>query len=225
MTTRQKIFLGGLGALTPVVLNLLAVDLKTTFETIGVFVFAGYALRVVGLFYLGGLVAYLHKDENKPIKLFELGIVAPALLTTLLSAAQIEAPKTEKAVADNHSAALQLMPVVYAQSSDPDQFKRFTLPREGAASQVWRGLTGSKIANVWFVIVESFQKPADAQKEAAAINQRQRNFKAEVFAPYDDNQGYSVVIGANLTYEEANAQQQSAAKSGLKASLWTFPKR
>ena len=226
LTTNQKIMLGGLGALTPILLNLLAVDLKTTFSAITIFVVVGYAIRVLILFYLGGLVAYLHRDENKPIKLFELGIVAPALLTTIISAAQIErAPKAEMAATEGHPALALFLPVVYAQSNELDRVKRFTLPKEGVASQVWRGVSGSRIPNVWFVILGSRPGLEDAQRAAKQINQQQSDFKAEVYAPYEDSQGYSVVIGANLTADDANALKRAATKQGFNASLWTFPQR
>jgi hypothetical protein len=230
LTTHQRIMMGGLGALTPIVLSLLTVDLKTTFTNITFFVIAGYAIRVIVLFYMGGIVAFLHKDENKPLKLFELGIVAPALLMTMISAAQIETPKAEKAVDQSRAGAFLFMPVAYAQenytqSNVEKRLKRFTLPKEGVTSQVWRGLTGSKIENVWFVIVDSFPKLEVAEREAERINQWQGEFKAEVFAPYDDSQGYSVVIGANLTSEEANSLKKKAANIGVKSNLWTFPNR
>jgi hypothetical protein len=92
LTTHQRIMRGGLGALTLVVLSLLTVDIKTIFTNITIFVTAGYAVRVIVLFYLRRLVAFLHRDENKSIKRFELGIAVPALLMVMSSAAQIETP-------------------------------------------------------------------------------------------------------------------------------------
>ena len=226
MTTHQKIMMGGIGALTPVVLNLLAVDLKTTFSAITVFVIVGYAIRVIVLFYLGGLVAFLHRDENKPIKLFELGIVAPALLTTILSASQIETPpKADRAADESRAGVALFVPVVYAQAIEADKVRRFTLPKEGLASQVWRGVSGSKVANVWFVILDSRPELEDAEGAARRFNQRQSDFKAEVFAPYENSKGYSLVIGINLTLDDANALKRRATDKGLNATLWTFPKR
>ena len=81
MNIRKKIMIGGLGALTPVIMNLLIVDLNVLLVKFTSLAFIGYVIRVIILFYLGGLVAFLHKDENSPIKIFELGIIAPALIT------------------------------------------------------------------------------------------------------------------------------------------------
>ncbi len=45
MEPKQRIFLGCLGALTPVILNLLVVDLETTLMKATVFTFLGYLIR------------------------------------------------------------------------------------------------------------------------------------------------------------------------------------
>jgi hypothetical protein len=227
LTTHQKIMMGGLGALTPIALNLLAVDLKTTFATISVFVLLGYTLRVVILFYLGGLVAFLHRDENKPIKLFELGIVAPALLTTLLSAAGVESHKATNAPDPGQPTAslFFFMPVVYAQTDPTVKLRGFTLPEQSTSQQIWRGLTGSKMVNVWFVIAGYYSRLDDAQRAAEQINRQQTDFKAEVFAPYGQTHDYPVVIGANLTFDDANALKRKAANDRVNADLWTFPEK
>jgi len=94
MKTRKKIIIGGLGALTPVIMNLLIVDLDALLVKLTILAFLGYIIRLVALFYLGGFVAFLHKDENSPIKIFELGIVAPALITAMLNAGQVSILKT-----------------------------------------------------------------------------------------------------------------------------------
>ena len=49
----------------------------------------GYAVRVFGLFLVGGLWACLHKSEADPKKLFQLGIVAPAMITGMISASNV----------------------------------------------------------------------------------------------------------------------------------------
>lgn len=64
MKTRQKIIIGGLGALTPIIMNLLVVDINVLVINLTIFAFIGYAIRVVILFYIGGLVAFLHKNEK-----------------------------------------------------------------------------------------------------------------------------------------------------------------
>jgi hypothetical protein len=225
MNTRQKILLGGLGALTPVVLNLLVVDLRTLQVDFSPLVAVGYVLRVVVLFYLGGLIAFLHKEETHPTKLFELGIAAPALITALLNAGNVAIPRHDaSAAAPVHALSILAAPV-YAQSAE-EPMKSFSLPVESAAKQVLRGLTGSTPDATWFVITGSYRKVENAQKHATKINQMSGPFKADVYLPYGGNPYYAVVIGANLNLDDARRLRQEAIEAGLAKDtyLWTFPK-
>jgi len=64
-----------------------------------------------------------------------------------------------------------------------------------------------------------------AKEQAQQIAQKAGDFEGEVYAPYDDNPNYSVVIGANLTYEEAKELKKRAIEAGFPkdTDLWTFP--
>jgi predicted nucleic acid-binding protein len=226
MKTRHKIIIGGLGALTPVVMNFLVIDINVLFVNLTLLAFIGYLIRVVILFYLGGLVAFLHKDENSPVKLFELGIVAPAIITALLNGTKIEAPKADVKHAETTTVSALLIPKAYAQAVKKEDIKTFSLPKETSKQQLWRGLTGASPNNVWFVIVGSHLKIEDAKKQAQLIAKEWKDFKAEVYAPYGENLYYAVVIGANLTHEEAQKLRQKALLAGFSEDtyLWTFPK-
>ncbi len=85
MTSKKRFLLGGGGALMPVLVSLLAIDIGAVLNddsilTIGNII--GIVIRYLVLFVVGGIVAYLHDDEHKPFKIFELGIAAPALITS-----------------------------------------------------------------------------------------------------------------------------------------------
>ncbi|MFK7906785.1 MAG: hypothetical protein AB8B69_16755 [Chitinophagales bacterium] len=85
LTTRDKILIGGLGALTPIIMNLLVIDLEKLFIDLTIISVIAYIIKVAILFYIGGIVAYLNKDEQKPIKLFQLGIYAPAMIIAFMN--------------------------------------------------------------------------------------------------------------------------------------------
>ncbi|HEB36127.1 hypothetical protein LCGC14_0953040 [marine sediment metagenome] len=227
MNTRKKIMIGGLGALTPVIMNLLIVDLNVVFVKITLLASLAYVIRIVILFSLGGFVAFLHKGENSPIKIFELGIVAPALITAMINAGQVPILKAPPQTAETSAASFSFIPSVYALPPQEEEIKTFSLPKESSMQQIWRGLTGSSFKRVWFVIVGSHPELEDARNQAHQIDQRGEDFEAEVYAPYDDNPNYSVVIGANLTYEEAKELKKRAIEAGLPKDthLWTFPKK
>lgn len=223
MKTWKKIFLGGLGALTPIIMNLLVVDLEVLLVKLTVFAVLGYAIRVVTLFYLGGITAFLHKDENSPVKIFELGIVAPALITALINAAQIDVPKTRPSTADPLIGISMFNTVVYAQSQDTSRsqdstrivVKSFALPHETPIQQFWRGLLGINPRRNFFVIVGSHDKLEDAANEINKLIKKTNEFKFDIYEPYGNRTQYSIVIGGPLTRVEAVQLQRQARESKL----------
>jgi len=87
---------GGIGALVPSILTFTLVDHdvvaryvagfaegRTTYDAIG------YAVRILVLFVLGGFWAFLHKGEREPMKLVQLGMLAPAMITGMINAANL----------------------------------------------------------------------------------------------------------------------------------------
>lgn len=228
MKTYQKIMLGGLGALMPVIMNLLVVDLHILFLNLTLVALLAYFTRVVILFFLGGLVAFLHKDENSPFKLLQLGVAAPALITGLLNGAQVELPKVPLPAEANPSASTYFVPPVYAQPTRGTEVKTFSLPKETLGEQVQRGLIGSVPTRVWFVIVGSYSSQENAERSVKQIEREfgPKGFKPVVYAPYGGNPYWAVVIGSNLSSQEAQQLQQRAITAGLPKDtyLWTFAK-
>ena len=94
LSVRDKILIGGLGALTPIIMNLLMVDLEKLFINLTLVSVIAYIIKVAILFYIGGVVAYLNKDENKPIKLFQLGIYAPAMILAFMNTNPLQSSST-----------------------------------------------------------------------------------------------------------------------------------
>ncbi len=231
MTTKKKICIGGLGALTPIILNLLVVDMNVLYINLSIFAALGYLIRVVVLFYLGGLVAFLHKDETMPVKIFELGIVAPALITALINASNVDVPKIAKSASESHSSYNFFVSSVYAQTNgdsiqarQQDDLKTFSMPRESVIQQFFSGVLGRSPKNVWFVVTGEFLDLGEAKKQATEINQRHKNFKAEIYNPYGDDPHYRVVIGENMLLKAAQLLQRRAVAEGLprETHVWTF---
>jgi hypothetical protein len=86
--------LGGLGGLLPVLATLVAVDLSSIATLVdkgeiteGLCV--GYAIRVIGLFALGGIMAALNTGVKEPFALVQIGIAAPALVTSYLAGSEV----------------------------------------------------------------------------------------------------------------------------------------
>jgi len=228
MTTGKKIMIGGMGALTPIIMNLLAVDLNILLINVTIMAVLGYALRVIVLFYLGGVIAYLHKDEKSPVKIFELGIVAPALITALLNAGQVDVPKATLQSTKSHIGQMTIVSSAYAQApAVSDSVKTFALPQETGWQQLLRGLTGNRSASrqVWFVIAGSFEKLEDARAHAHHMNEAQKELTAVVYAPYGEDPNYKVVVGENLLYKQAEILKERASQGEFfkELKLWRLP--
>jgi hypothetical protein len=75
-----------MGGTAPVLVNLLVLDLQTSLLNVTSLVVIGYLIRTAVLFAVGGAVTIFNK-ESDPVKIFQLGIAAPALLITFLTRA------------------------------------------------------------------------------------------------------------------------------------------
>jgi hypothetical protein len=225
LSNRNRFLVGGVGGIAPVLINLFVIDLAAILVQVTSLVIISYLIRVVALFFVGGFVAYLNKEQD-PYKVFQLGIAAPALITAILNGNNVPAPRPNiTALTDPHAYYITFFPTpAYAQSPNEDNVKHFTPPQETPSQQLKRGLFGTTQKNTWFVIAGSHLTEEEAKREAEQI--RQKGFSADVYAPYGDNQYYAVVIGAMLTLPEAQQLRTKAIEAGLRRDtyLWTFPR-
>jgi SPOR domain len=226
MSNYERFLIGGIGALAPVLMFLVSVDWERYIVNATTLTVVGYSVRVLILFFIGGFVAYLHNDERQPVKLFELGLGAPALIAGAITSSLVPTPAGQISSGTRLGAAFSIVDAAFAQPEPiPQSLKRFSLPAQSPTDQFFQGLVGGTPKNVWFVIVGSYQQVENAQKQADQINQQHPEFKAEVYEPYGDNPNYAVVIGANLTQSEAKALRDRAVKAGLPTDSYykTFP--
>ena len=86
---KWKIFaLGALGGLLPILVSLATTDLAAFFDhttTLTTGNMLGYGLRASVLIFLGGVVAALNSEVTQPMSLVQLGIAAPALITSAIN--------------------------------------------------------------------------------------------------------------------------------------------
>ena len=119
MDKRQRFLWGGIGGLIPIVMFAADGTLQQYFNLNGSSAtnasgIIGFALRVIGMFVLGGGVVYFYPEIKNQGKLLQLGLSAPALVAGLMTAG---APKA--AVQPAQNSAMALIPVVYAQAAAP----------------------------------------------------------------------------------------------------------
>lgn len=94
MTGLKRFWFGGSGALLPLLITLIGADLAVLIdqhEQLSSGMIIGAFIRYLCLFILGGFVAALHSDEKSPLKLAQLGIAAPALITSYISVGPVNA--------------------------------------------------------------------------------------------------------------------------------------
>jgi eukaryotic-like serine/threonine-protein kinase len=69
--------------------------------------------------------------------------------------------------------------------------------------------------NIWRVVVYTYNSAADARRRAAGINVKHPEAKAEVFSPTEGGAPYLVVIGGQMTRDQASLLRQQAVRMGL----------
>jgi hypothetical protein len=143
VTPLKRFLIGGGGALMPVLVSFLAIDIGAALSNdadLSTANIIGIAIRYVILFLVGGVIGYLHEDEHKPFKLFELGIAAPALITSFITAQGVAAhPSTPSA---NHVDSSGMSLIGAAHASSRDESEQIILAG-GFISDVYKGFSGS----------------------------------------------------------------------------------
>jgi hypothetical protein len=107
MSSCQRFAIGGIGGLLPLVVSFLSFDPATVIAYLGALplgIYIGYAIKTFVLFALGGTIAVL-SDSRTPWTLVQLGIAAPALITSFINGAAVSGP-TENARHPNSSLAV-----------------------------------------------------------------------------------------------------------------------
>ncbi len=124
MTPHKRFLLGGGGALMPVLVSFLAIDIGAALsddENLTTANIVGIGIRYMILFIVGGVVAYLHEDERKPFKLFELGIAAPALITSLITAQAVAAQPSSPSQSNESSYNISFISSAHAATIDSER--------------------------------------------------------------------------------------------------------
>lgn len=227
LDTRTRLIIGGIGGIAPIIISLLVVDLNSLINDLQTMDIIGLAVRCTVLIFIGALVGYLHQDESEPFKVFQLGIAAPALLTTAINGYGVIGPnaalKELKAenTQQNNNWSLQLISSAYAAETKTNKHKyinsnAFQEPKISNVERFMRGLIGKKISSKgddWFVIVGSHTNPEKAKRQAARLDKK--NFLAKIFQPASGSSHYAVVIGTNLSESEAISLRKKAVQKGL----------
>src|ERR1035441_3805711 len=208
--------------------QLLVVDFRS-FQYVALGYVVASAIRPVLSFLIGGMIIhYIYLDERHPGKLFYAGMAAPALIFALANRQKVDLnPSAQQPSATQQKKAGNLRviyPGAWAMSwavyaADTAQLKTFGPPQEGFAQQLLRGIVGDVPKNVYFAIAGSYRTLAWAQCWLGDV--RVKFPTAEVYGPSGGNNLYSIVIGPQLTIEEAQKEVKDALLFGFAdAYVW-----
>lgn len=208
MSNWNRFWIGGGGALLPLFVTLLAIDLTSIIDhagsyTIGTYV--GTAIRYFVLFALGGIVAALNYDEVQPIKLVQLGIAAPALIASYVNAQQPAKIAQTTTQPPRQSIMLDLSPIATAHAMDYRASDGRIVLAASFLSDVLEGATRPlpKMA------VEP--RPRDGALERAIIDARQS--AAEAAAAADKAKADAARAAVEPSRDSTSAAQRSATDS------------
>lgn len=210
MTNWRRFWIGGGGALLPLLVTLLAVDISGFIDHAGSYsigVYVGAAIRYLVLFILGGVVAALNSNELSPVKLVQLGIAAPALVTSYVNAAAIPA---RAAVAEQpaHTSQMSAPP---AHPAGPWGFLQLVSPAFGM--DVDHKTRPVVVAGFFSDLVQGATRPLPAiRQETTKFNE-----------PIDRSELQRALDAAQKTSAESATAAQKAAAAADKAAAEKNP--
>ena len=229
LTMRTRVIVGGIGGIAPLIISLLVIDLRSAFDGLELMDWIGMSVRIFVLIFIGALVGYLHNTESEPFKVFQLGIAAPALLTTAIngygvtgsagtSIREITTVNTEQII----NWKFDLIPSAHASEVRTPSRKKyvnsnaFLEPKISNTERFLRGLIGKRVSSKgddWFVIVGSHSSMNKAKKQIRKLGNK--NFQGKIYQPSNGSKYYAVMIGANMNIDNAQALREKAIKRGL----------
>lgn len=97
MPAWKRILIGWLAALMPVLLMIVKIDIGFIVNNpdISTAHLIGFAIKYICLGVIGAVVAYLNDEATKPLTVFQIGLSAPALLTSFITSNGITSMQRE----------------------------------------------------------------------------------------------------------------------------------
>lgn len=234
MKHSERILLGMAGALMPIIATLYFYDFSnfstTTFNGVS------YGVKTFILLGLGALTAHLHSTETNKLKILQLGLAVPSLLTAVYTGNNLKETQLKHDIEERTRVVGYTIPTeefsfpffssAHAQGRLPraKNAQKFRSPDQNVAQSIWQGVTGTGPENIWYVIVSSHKTIEEAQAKITEINLLGLSYKPEIYMPYKSNVYYSVIIGSNLVLDEAKKLRTKAIADGLAKDtyLWSL---
>lgn len=220
MTWRGKIGLGALGGLLVYIADLYNVGFARIMINLPGFEFLPYAAAAVAavpFLVVGALWALAHRGETSRLRVFEYGLLVPALFLTWTNGADLGVARNELYQVSDPRAATTTLTSPYAQPAWQGAVKTFPVPDpESAEIKFLRAITGIERKRTWYVVAAGYRRVEPALKLAETMNREFKEFKAVVYHPYGENPFYKVVIGEDMTFDRAIRLRDKAIAAGIR---------
>lgn len=228
LSDKNRIIIGGIGGIAPLIISLLVVDLNSLISDLAMMDAIGLTVRCLVLIFVGAMVGYLHNSEHEPFKVFQLGIAAPALLTTAINGYSVIGPAaTLKEIKGTayYSESVDRFALSFISSAHAEEPQlrgkfinrnAFKQAKISNVERFMRGLIGKRVSSKgddWFVITGSHKNYEQALSQIQKINKKK--FAGKVYRPNFDSGYFAVAIGANLSLDEAQRLKEKAIRKGL----------
>ncbi len=214
-----RVGLGVLGALSVYLLDLYNVGFAEIIDNLVGFEFFPYVAAVVGaLPYLlvGGLWALAQRDETNRLRLVQFGLLFPALLLALMNGAELGIARYRLYQVSDQRSMTTTLTSPYAQPAWQGTVRTFPMHvPESPEIKFLRAITGIERQRTWYVVAAGFRRMEPALEQANEINRDSKGFKAVVYRPYGENPYFKVVIGSDLTFDEAIRLRDKAVAAGI----------
>jgi hypothetical protein len=220
MTWKGKVGLGALGGLVVYVVDLYHVGFSRIAYTLAHFEFLPYVAALVGslpFLLAGAVLALAQRDETKRLKLFELGLLIPALFLVWTNGSALGTARHRLFQVSDPRAATTTLTSPYAQPAYQGSVKIFPVPHpEGPEIKFLRAITGIERKTTWYVVAAGYRRVEPALERAEMMNKQFKEFRAVVYRPYGENPFFKVIIGEDLTFDKAIRLRDKAIAAGIR---------
>jgi len=223
-----------IGALMPLIMSLYYSDLAVFLQKITPTIFFGYLIKVIILLVLGFLIGAFYRTETNRLKLFQLGIAAPAIVLGVINGQGTKLSEGDTNIDRTSFFSINILNDSFDRgffNHQQDTSIRFHdakilqygYPQESVKQQFLRGFMGKKITNMWFLIYGSYPNRQEATNTIVQLKDRYPELEAQLYKSIKDTTKYDVVLGDHLEYQKGQVLQKKYSSLLEKnIELWEY---
>jgi hypothetical protein len=165
LQTHERWLYGGSGAIAPWIIALVTIDSVQVFRDLDLVVSLFWVAKSIGLFLVGGFVAFLHQKETDVWRCFVTGIAAPALITTALAGQAATRKVSFVPNVTSQAYAASPMEEIAAEATRVEVLQLADI-REGFLEKLYRGVLSRNPEMTWLIF--SMERDVHAAQRVAA---------------------------------------------------------